>query len=272
MKFELLPGIFLENSTLPVIAGPCVIEDETNTLEIAKRLSIISFRTGTPIVFKASFDKANRTSIKSFRGVGLKKGLEVLRKVKEETNLFVTTDVHEPWQCDTVAEVCDIIQIPAFLSRQTDLITAAAKTGKAINIKKGQFLAPEDMKYAVEKATACGNFRVVVTERGTCFGYHDLVVDMRSFTILKELGIHVFYDATHSVQQPGAKGSASGGKREFIKPLAMAAVAAGADGIFLETHSQPEKAKSDKETQIPLSEVERLIVDLLRIKRTLYDG
>src|SRR6185503_3585718 len=203
-RIELAPGITVGGDGFPFIAGPCVIESEELALETARRLAAMAHRLGLPLIFKASFDKANRTSVKSFRGPGLHDGLRVLRRVREETGRPLLTDVHEPAQCALAAEVCDVLQIPAFLSRQTDLLLAAARTGRAVNVKKGQFLAPEDARHAVEKAAAVGNHRVFVTERGVSFGYHNLIVDMRSFTVLHELGIPVVFDVTHSLQLPSA--------------------------------------------------------------------
>ncbi|MDH3254662.1 MAG: 3-deoxy-8-phosphooctulonate synthase, partial [Acidobacteriota bacterium] len=264
--FELLPGIILGPGTLPVIAGPCVIESEAQTLETAAAVSAIATELAIPIVFKASFDKANRSSARSFRGPGLDQGLAILRRVRKETGLPLLTDVHEPSQCDSAADVCDILQIPAFLCRQTDLITAAARTGRAVNIKKGQFMAPADMLLAVDKARAGGAERVTVTERGSSFGYRNLVVDMRSFTLLHREGIAVIYDATHSLQLPGAAGEETGGQREFAEPLARAAVAAGADGLYIEVHLEPETARSDRSTQLPPQRAQRLIADALALR------
>ena len=269
--FELLPGIILGPGTLPVIAGPCVIESEAQTLETAAAVSAIATELAIPIVFKASFDKANRSSARSFRGPGLDQGLAILRRVRKETGLPLLTDVHEPSQCDSAADVCDILQIPAFLCRQTDLITAAARTGRAVNIKKGQFMAPADMLLAVDKARAGGAERVTVTERGSSFGYRNLVVDMRSFTLLHREGIAVIYDATHSLQLPGAAGEETGGQREFAEPLARAAVAAGADGLYIEVHLEPETARSDRSTQLPPQRAQRLIADALALRRALAE-
>ncbi len=226
-------------------------------------------KAGVAYVFKASFDKANRSSIKSYRGPGLEEGLRVLRLVREETGLPLLTDVHEPGQCERVAEVCDVLQIPAFLSRQTDLLLAAARTGRAVNVKKGQFLAPEDARLAVEKAAAVGNHRVFVTERGVSFGYHNLVVDMRSFAILHDLGIPVVFDVTHSLQLPSSGEGVTGGDRRFAEPLARAAVAAGADGLFLEVHPDPDRALSDAATQLPIDRAEALAMSALEIRRAL---
>jgi 2-dehydro-3-deoxyphosphooctonate aldolase (KDO 8-P synthase) len=266
---ELAAGITVGGDAFPFIAGPCVIESEEATLEIARRLAAMAHRAGLPLIFKASYDKANRSSIKSYRGPGLVEGLRILRLVREQTGLPLLTDVHEPAQCGPAAEVCDVLQIPAFLCRQTDLLLAAARTGRAVNVKKGQFLAPEDVRLVVEKAAAVGNYRVFVTERGVSFGYHNLVVDMRAFAILHDLGIPVIFDVTHSLQLPGAGAGVTGGDRRFAEPLARAAVAAGADGLFLEVHQDPEHALSDAATQLPLERAEALAVSALEIRRAL---
>ena len=221
---------------------------------------------GLPLVFKASFDKANRSSGKSFRGPGLERGLAILAEVKARHGVAILTDVHESHQAGPAAQVADVLQIPAFLCRQTDLIQAAARTGRALNLKKGQFLAPEDMRHAVEKATAAGARTVLVTERGTSFGYHNLVVDMRSLAILRGLGCPVVFDATHSVQLPGAAGDASGGQREFVPVLARAAAAAGIDGLFVEVAAEPAKAKSDAANSLPVDELPALLATLVRIR------
>jgi len=253
------------------IAGPCVMESRTLVLDIAKHLAEIAAELQIPLVFKASFDKANRTSLESFRGPGLKVGLEILADVVAETGLPVTTDIHEPHQAAPAAEVCAILQIPAFLARQTDLITAAAEAtaarGGIINVKKPQFVAPEDMKHVVAKCEAAGNPRLLLTERGTTFGYGRLVNDMRAIPIMQRLGPPVIYDATHSVQLPG--GQTTGGQREMIPPLARAAVAAGCDGVFFETHPQPDQALSDGPNMIPLDEISGLISQLLKIRSVL---
>lgn len=250
-----------------LIAGPCVIESEEHTLRLARAIGGVARDAGVPLVFKASFDKANRTSASSYRGPGLERGLAVLRRVKEETGLPVLTDIHEPAQAQPASETCDVLQIPAFLCRQTDLIEAAAATGAAVNIKKGQFVAPWAMRHAVEKVRSAGNSRVMLTERGASFGYQNLVVDMRSLVVMREFGCPVVFDATHSVQLPGAAGSTSGGQREFIEPLARAAVAAGIDGLFLEVHDDPERALSDAATQFPLARLAELLHGLLAIDR-----
>jgi 2-dehydro-3-deoxyphosphooctonate aldolase (KDO 8-P synthase) len=270
-KVELAPGVMIGGgggAPFPVIAGPCVIENEDLVVETAHVLAAMAERLGLPLVFKSSFDKANRSSIGSFRGPGLEEGMRVLEIVKRETGLPVITDVHEPHQCAPAAEVCDLLQIPAFLCRQTDLVVAAARTGKAVNLKKGQFMAPDDMLKIVEKARSTGNSKVTVTERGVSFGYHNLVVDMRSFAMLHEDGIPVIYDITHSLQLPGG-GAESGGLRRYAEPLARAAVAAGADGVFLEVHPDPEHAKSDSAVQLDPERAERLLKSLIEIRRAL---
>ncbi|MFL6292965.1 MAG: 3-deoxy-8-phosphooctulonate synthase [Thermoanaerobaculia bacterium] len=266
---ELAPGIVVGGDALPVIAGPCVIESEERTLETAHVLAAMAERLGLPLVFKSSFDKANRSSIRSFRGPGLKEGLRVLRLVREETGLPVLTDVHEPEQCGPASEVCDVLQIPAFLCRQTDLVVAAARTGRAVNIKKGQFMAPEGMRRIVDKARSAGNDRVTVTERGVSFGYQNLVVDMRSFAMMQDDGLAVIYDVTHSLQLPGAAGEESGGLRRYAEPLARAAVAAGADGLFLEVHPDPDRALSDKAVQLDPERAEALLKSLLILRKAL---
>ncbi len=265
---EIAPGVVVGGGAFPVIAGPCVIENEDLVVEMAHALASMAERLGVALVFKSSFDKANRSSIGSFRGPGLPEGLRVLRIVKAETGLPVLTDVHEPDQCAPAAEVCDVLQIPAFLCRQTDLVVAAARTGRAVNIKKGQFMAPDDMLKIVEKARSSGNDRVTVTERGVSFGYHNLVVDMRSFAMLHEDGIPVIYDITHSLQLPGG-GAESGGLRRYAEPLARAAVAAGADGVFLEIHPGPEHALSDSAVQLDPERAERLLESLLAVRKAL---
>lgn len=250
---------------LVLIAGPCVIESPAHALELAHRLRDIAARAGVPLVFKASFDKANRTSLASFRGPGLDEGLRVLGEVKARTGLPVLTDIHEPWQADAVAAVADVLQIPAFLSRQTDLLVAAARTGRAVNIKKGQFLAPLDMRHAVEKVVASGNRRLFLTERGFSFGYHNLVVDMRAFPIMRGLGWPVVYDVTHSLQLPGAGDGVTAGQAEFIEPMAAAGVAAGVDGVFLEVHERPAQAKSDAQNAYSVDRLPGLLDRLVRI-------
>ncbi len=252
---------------LVLVAGPCVLEDRETALSIAREVSGICGRLGISYVFKASFDKANRTSIHSFRGPGLEKGLQWLAEVKESVGCPVLTDIHLPGQAERAAEVVDIIQIPAFLCRQTDLVVAAAATGRAVNIKKGQFLAPVDMGQAVSKCLEAGNDKVILCERGSTFGYGQLVVDMRSLAIMRSLGYPVMFDATHSVQMPGAQGTSSGGDRRFVPVLARAAAAAGIDALFLETHPDPDSAKSDGPNMVSLDSLENLLRKVLAIHR-----
>lgn len=246
------------------IAGPCVIESAELLDEVAARLVAINRRLGTDILFKASFDKANRTSIRSFRGPGLERGLAMLASVKERWGLSLLTDIHEPWQAEAVGQVVDVLQIPAFLCRQTDLLTAAARTGKTVNIKKGQFLAGEDMRYPYEKAMEAGAHEVWLTERGNSFGYHNLVVDFRNIPDMKQFAPTVIMDCTHSVQRPGADGGKTGGNREFVPAMAYAAKAFGADGFFFEVHPDPDKALSDGPNMLPLDALEGVIEQLLR--------
>lgn len=253
------------------IAGPCVIETEELTLSIAGRLAEIAERLKVPMVFKASFDKANRTSNSAFRGHGLEKGLEVLAKVKRATGLPVTTDIHESHQAAPVAEVCDLLQIPAFLARQTDLLLAAAGTGRAVNVKKGQFMAPWDMQHVVKKLQAAGSANVLLTERGTFFGYGRLVNDMRGVPQMQAIGVPVIFDATHSVQEPGGLGSSTGGNRAMVEPLARAAVAIGADGLFFETHPDPDSSPSDGPNMIPLDRFEAVLARLLKLRKTIEE-
>jgi 2-dehydro-3-deoxyphosphooctonate aldolase (KDO 8-P synthase) len=248
---------------LALIAGPCVLESRAHAFEMASALKDIAARRGVGFVYKTSFDKANRTSRNSARGVGLDKALSIFAELREKLGVPVLTDVHEPGQCAAVAEVVDVLQIPAFLCRQTDLLIAAAKTGRAINVKKGQFLAPWDMANVVEKITGAGNRNVLVTERGVSFGYNTLVSDMRALPVLAKIGAPVIFDATHSVQQPGGKGATSGGERSFVPVLARAAVAVGVAGIFIETHQDPDKAPSDGPNMIPLKDMEPLLERLM---------
>ena len=248
-----------------LIAGPCVIESEEMVLSIAEQMKDITDKLGIPYTFKASFDKANRTSISGFRGPGIEEGLRILQKVKDTYNLPICTDIHEPWQAEKAAEVCDILQIPAFLCRQTDLLVAAAKTGKCINIKKAQFLAPWDMKNCVEKVRQSGNNNVMLCERGTTFGYNTLVVDMTGLRVMKDMGVPVIFDATHSVQKPGGNGTSTGGNRRYVEYLAKAAVSVGVDGLFMETHPDPDNAKSDGPNMVPLGEMEELLKKLQRV-------
>jgi 2-dehydro-3-deoxyphosphooctonate aldolase (KDO 8-P synthase) len=253
---------------LALIAGPCQMESRAHALEMATALKEICGRVGVGLVFKASFDKANRTSAAGARGAGLEQSLPVFAEIREKLGLPVLTDVHEPEQCARVAQAVDVLQIPAFLSRQTDLLIAAAKTGKVVNVKKGQFLAPWDMKNVVGKVTGAGNANVLVTERGVSFGYNTLVSDMRALPILaRDTGAPVIFDATHSVQQPGGQGTASGGEREFVPVLARAAVAVGIAGVFIETHQDPDKAPSDGPNMLPLKDMEPLLKRLVAFDR-----
>jgi 2-dehydro-3-deoxyphosphooctonate aldolase (KDO 8-P synthase) len=255
---------------LAFVLGPCVIESEQHALSIAAAVKDIAARVAAPCIFKASYDKANRTSLSSFRGPGLASGLRTLAAIKARTGLPVLTDIHEPWHAAPAAEVADVLQIPAFLCRQTDLLVAAARTGKAVNVKKGQFLAPNDMRHVVAKLTASGAVGVLVTERGTSFGYNNLVVDMRGLPMLRALGHPVIFDVTHSLQLPGAGDGVTGGLAEYIEPLARAGVAAGVDGVFMEVHDQPSNAKSDAGNALPLDRLEsllRILVELDRITK-----
>jgi 2-dehydro-3-deoxyphosphooctonate aldolase (KDO 8-P synthase) len=253
-------------SSFALISGPCVIESREIVLSIAKKLKQITEKLGIPFIFKASYDKANRTSIQSFRGIGMAEGLEILLEVKKSLGVPVTSDVHSPKEVEQAADVLDVLQIPAFLSRQTDLLVAAGQTGKVVNVKKGQFLAPWDMKSVVKKVESTGNKNILLTERGTSFGYNTLISDFRSLSIMRDLGYPVVFDASHSVQQPGGLGHESGGQREFIPLLARCAVAAGCDAIFMETHVDPSQAKSDGPNMLPLSEMEGLLKTLKAIK------
>jgi 2-dehydro-3-deoxyphosphooctonate aldolase (KDO 8-P synthase) len=252
---------------LVLIAGPCVIESEGHAMKMAERLTKIAAKAKVPLVFKASYDKANRSSLSSFRGPGLAGGLEILRKIKARFRVPVLTDIHEPDQARAAAEVCDVLQVPAFLSRQTDLLTAAGKTGRVVNLKKGQFLSPWEMANAVAKVKSTGNNKVIITERGVSFGYNNLVVDMRSFPILAKTGCPVIFDVTHSVQLPGGQGHASGGQPEFIEPLARAGTAVGVDGIFLEVHERPERALSDGSNALRLDRLPELLAKLKPIAK-----
>lgn len=253
-----------------VIAGPCVIESEKMVFEIAEKMKEITGKLGVDYYFKASFDKANRTSISAYRGPGIEEGLQILQKVREELALKICTDIHEPWQAEKAAKVADMIQIPAFLCRQTDLLAAAAKTGKIVNIKKAQFLAPWDMKNVVEKVKRSGNENIFLCERGTSFGYNNLVVDMTSIIEMKKNNVPVIFDATHSVQKPGGNGNSTGGNREYAAYLAKAATAVGADGIFMEVHPEPEKALSDGANSLRLSEAESVLRDILKVYHAVH--
>jgi 2-dehydro-3-deoxyphosphooctonate aldolase (KDO 8-P synthase) len=258
---------FSNGLPLALIAGPCVFESRAQALEMAQALKAIAGRLGIGLVYKSSFDKANRTSASSARGLGLAEALPIFAEIRESLGLPVTTDVHEPEHCAAAAEAVDVLQIPAFLCRQTDLLVAAARTGRAVNVKKGQFLAPWDMKNVVAKLVGAGNPNVLVTERGVSFGYNTLVSDMRALPILAETGAPVIFDATHSVQQPGGQWERSGGERRFVPVLARAAVAVGVAGVFIETHQDPDRAPSDGPNMLPLAELEPLLTELMAIDR-----
>ncbi len=264
-EVRIADDVVLGRHELVLIAGPCVIESEDHALQLGHSIADIARRAGVPYVFKASFDKANRTAGTSFRGPGLEDGLPVLARVRREVGVPVLTDIHEAWQAEPAAAVADVLQIPAFLSRQTDLIVAAARTGRVVNIKKGQFLAPLDMRHAIEKVRAAGNSGVFVTERGFTFGYNNLVVDMRAFPMLRGLGSPVVFDVTHSLQLPGAGDGVTAGLAEFIEPLAAAGVAAGVDGVFLEVHEEPARARSDAQNAFRLDRLASLLDRLVRI-------
>jgi 2-dehydro-3-deoxyphosphooctonate aldolase (KDO 8-P synthase) len=257
---------------LTIIAGPCVIESREHALMMARECSARARKAGLDFVYKSSFDKANRSSVRSFRGLGMEAGLDALRAVKEEVGVPVLTDIHEVSQVEPVARVADILQIPAFLSRQTDLVLEAARSGRAVNIKKGQFLAPLDARNIVEKARAVGCERLMLTERGVSFGYNNLVVDMRSFPIMRDFGVPVVFDVTHSLQLPGGLGHATGGQSEYIEPLARAGVACGVDAVFMEVHECPERAPSDGPNALPLERMEALLLMLRDIHRLVRDG
>jgi 2-dehydro-3-deoxyphosphooctonate aldolase (KDO 8-P synthase) len=256
---------FGAGAPLFLIAGPCVIESEAHAMMMAEKLGAIAGDLGVPYIFKASYDKANRSSVSSYRGPGLKDGLKILLKIKKRTGLPVLTDVHNASQVSAAADVCDILQIPAFLSRQTDLLVAAGKSGRVVNIKKGQFLSPQEMGNAAEKVASTCNEKIILTERGNSFGYQNLVVDMRSFPIMRKFGYPVAFDVTHSVQLPGGEGKSSGGQPEFIEPLARAGVAAGVDGIFLEVHDNPSKALSDGSNALPLAQFRPLLEKIVSL-------
>jgi 2-dehydro-3-deoxyphosphooctonate aldolase (KDO 8-P synthase) len=262
-------GVVVGGEKLVLIAGPCVVESEHVCMRTAEHLASVAEELKIPLIFKASYDKANRTSIRSFRGLGMSEGLRILRKVKEKFSLPILTDVHCVTQVDEASEVADVLQVPAFLCRQTDLLIKVGKSGRAVNIKKGQFMSPEDMLFAIEKVTSTGNHSVMVTERGTTFGYRDLVVDMRSLVIMRSFGYPVVFDATHSVQQPGASGGSSGGRREFVPYLARAAVAVGIDALFMEVHPSPDEALSDGPNMLPLHELKPLLESVLLIHDAL---
>lgn len=268
-KISITPRVSIggEAETFTLIAGPCAIEDETTVMTAAEGLKRVCEDLEIPFVFKGSFDKANRSSIFSPRGVGLEEGLRILEKVKAELDFPVVTDVHETTQCPAVGQVVDLIQIPAFLARQTDLLVAAAKTGKAVNVKKGQFMAPDDMRNVAAKLTEAGNEKILFCERGTSFGYHTLVVDFTGLIKMRKIGFPIVFDATHSVQKPGGNGTSSGGNREYAAPLMNAALAVGVDAIFAEVHPDPSRAISDAENQIPLAEIREILLRAKEIDR-----
>jgi len=271
--FALSPNISIGSGQLPVIiAGPCVIESDDICRRIAGAAQAACQTLGLPYIFKASFDKANRTSVNGFRGLGMENGLRTLAMIKREFGCPVLTDVHAPEQCAEVAEVVDVLQIPAFLCRQTDLLLAAGATGRPVNIKKGQFLAPEDMLPVAQKVSSTGNERIMLTERGASFGYHNLVVDMRGLVVMSELGWPVIFDATHAVQIPGGLGGSSGGNRAFVAPLARAAAAVGIHGLFLETHPDPDRARSDGPNSLPLEELPKLLRTIKEIHELVNQG
>jgi 2-dehydro-3-deoxyphosphooctonate aldolase (KDO 8-P synthase) len=264
-QVRITDDVILGADRLVLIAGPCVIESPTHVIDLGREIAAVAARVGVPYVFKASFDKANRTSATSFRGPGLADGIKALAGVKSALGVPVLTDIHEPDQAAAVAEVADVLQIPAFLSRQTDLIVAAARTGRVVNIKKGQFLAPKDMRHAIAKVQAAGNNRVCLTERGFSFGYNNLIVDMRAFPMMRELGVPVIFDVTHSLQLPGGGDGVTAGLAEYITPLARAGVGAGVDGVFLEVHEDPSRAKSDAQNALRLDLLEPLLRQLVAI-------
>lgn len=271
MKSFDVGGAVFGDGRLTIIAGPCVVESEDHAMFMAERIRDTCNRVGLDLVYKSSFDKANRSSIESFRGDGMEFGLSVLAKVKSELGVPVVTDIHEPWQAEEAAKVADIIQIPAFLCRQTDLLIAAAKTGKTVNVKKGQFLAPWDAKNIVDKVSAAGGEKIMLTERGVSFGYNNLVVDLRSFPVMREFGYPVVFDTTHSLQLPGGLGKATGGQAEYIEHFARAVVACGVDAVFMEVHNDPANAPSDGPNQLPLERFEPLLTKLKRIHELIAE-
>ena len=270
-KIDVDKGVAFGDGALTFIAGPCVIESRKMAFDLAERLSALADELKVKFIFKASFDKANRTSVDSYRGPGIDEGLDILAEIRAKFDVPVLTDVHEPWQCARVAEVCDVLQIPAFLARQTDLVVAAGETGAVVNVKKGQFMAPEDMAQVIRKIESTGNKRIVLCERGASFGYRNLVADMRSLLIMRELGYPVVMDATHSVQRPGGLGTGSGGDGRFAPAIARAAVATGVDGVFMETHVNPKKALSDSANAIAFREVEGLWRKLIAINEIVVN-
>ena len=269
-SFPIAEGIHIGGEFPPVLfAGPCVIENERMVMEIAGKVSLIARTVGIPYIFKASYDKANRTSGTSFRGPGIHEGLRILEKVKKELNIPVITDAHSPEEFKMAGEVVDVVQIPAFLCRQTDLIIAAVKTGKVVNVKKGQFLSPDDVPNIIEKITTAGGERIIITERGTSFGYNRLIVDYTGIVKIREFGLPLVFDATHSVQSPGGLGGKSGGESKYAPWLAWAAAAIGIDGLFIETHENPDKALSDGPNMIPLDQLEQVLVRFMKIIRAI---
>ena len=272
MNSFLVNNVPFGNGQLSFLLGPCVVESVQHAMFMAQEISDICKHVGVGFVYKSSFDKANRSSIESFRGEGMEFGLEVLAQVKDEIGVPVITDIHEPWQVEKTADVADILQIPAFLCRQTDLLVAAAKSGKAVNVKKGQFLAPWDAKNIVDKLQAAGCEKVLLTERGASFGYNNLVVDLRSFPIMRSFGVPVVFDVTHSLQLPGGLGKATGGQAEYIEDFARAGVACGVDAVFMEVHDNPAKAPSDGPNQLPLARLEKLLVKLKQIHELVQEN
>ncbi|QOR68976.1 3-deoxy-8-phosphooctulonate synthase [Cytobacillus suaedae] len=264
-------NLTIDSNMFTLIAGPCVIESETQIMEVAKRMKEITGRLGIPFIFKSSFDKANRTSVTSFRGPGLEEGLRILKKVKDELELPVVTDIHEPFQAEIAAEVVDMLQIPAFLCRQTDLLLAAGKTGLPINIKKAQFLSAKDMKNAITKVEEAGNTNILLCERGNTFGYNNLVVDMTNIIEMKTFGYPVVFDATHSVQKPGGNLTSTDGNREYVEPLAKAALAVGADMLFMEVHEDPDNAKSDGPNMVKIDEIEGILQKLVKVYKAVNE-
>ncbi len=271
MKTMNIGNVKVDQNMFTLIAGPCVIESESQVMEVAKRMKEITGRLGIPFIFKSSFDKANRTSITSYRGPGLNEGLRILKKVKDELGLPVVTDIHEPYQAQIVAEIVDMLQIPAFLCRQTDLLIAAAQTGLPVNIKKAQFLSAKDMINAIKKVEESSNENILLCERGNTFGYNNLVVDMTNILEMKKLGYPVVFDATHSVQKPGGNLTSTGGNREYVEPLAKAALAVGADALFMEVHEDPDNAKSDGPNMVKLDEVELMLKRLIKTFKAVRD-
>ncbi len=270
MKSFEVENVTFGDGRLTIIAGPCVVESEDHALFMAQEINDVCKMVGLDLVYKSSFDKANRSSIESFRGKGMEFGLDILAKVKAEVGIPVITDVHEPWQVEKTAEVADILQIPAFLCRQTDLLVEAAKSGRAVNVKKGQFLAPWDARNIVEKIKSAGGEKILLTERGVSFGYNNLVVDLRSFPIMREFGVPVVFDTTHSLQLPGGLGKATDGQAQYIEHFARSAVACGVDAVFMEVHDNPAEAPSDGPNQLPLARLEKLLIKLKQIQELVH--